>query len=216
MAHLYLLSERNKLLASLIHQARDARITPEEFRDLITRIGEFFGYEIANLLDFEPTSVTTPLGAEAQGFKPAGEILLISSFEDADYFARGIRLVLPNVKMGKIEAVRQQFGEQWRASIQRVSLPKDVPEEGTIIIAKAVLASGCTAIALIGETLKLSKPKRVIVAAIIAHKGSYKEIEQEYPYIPIQFVIGEEDPILDNRGFVVPGIGNIPERLGIK
>lgn len=216
MAHLYLLSKRNKLLASLIHKARDACVTPEEFRNLLTRIGEFFGYEIANLLDFEPISVTTPLGVKARGIKPAGAILLVSSFEDADYFARGIRLVLPNVKMGKIDAVRQQFGEQWRASIQRVNLPQDVPRESTVIIAKAVLASGCTAIALIGETLKLSKPKRVIVAAIIAHKGAYKEIEQEYPYIPMQFVIGEEDPILDNRGFVVPGIGNIPERLGIK
>lgn len=214
LMNLRVLTQSRKFLSQLITQARTRETNPEEFRELLRRIGVFFGYEIVNMLEYEQINVITPMNVEHHGARLRDSVVIVSSFEDADYFAAGIKDVFPLAFVGKIDAVRTYVVGRWRAPIQRAELPREVPFESVVVIAKAILASGCTAISLIGKTLEIVKPKTVIVAAIIAHQDACHEIANEYPYIPIEFIIGEIDPVLDERGYVIPGIGNISERLG--
>jgi uracil phosphoribosyltransferase len=211
---LRILTQSSQFLRFLITQARAHETNATEFRELLRKIGLFFGYEIANMLEYEEVNVTTPMNADHHGVRLCNNVVVVSSFEDADYFAAGIRDVFPLALVGKIDALRTYAEGRWRAPIQKAELPKEVPPESAVVIAKAILASGCTAISLIGKTLEIVKPKSMIVAAIIAHQDACHEIANEYPYVSMEFMIGEMDPVLDEKGYVIPGIGNISDRLG--
>lgn len=207
---------QNRYLSSLITRARDRHTPPAEFRSLLRRLGLLFGFEIANLIDNIDLEVTTPMLAHYRGLQQAESVLLVSSFEDADFFAAGIADVFTRVHLGRIDAPRKYMGGKWHAPIQHADLPDDIPPKCAAVVAKTILASGCTATALLGEVLRVTKPTHVIVAAIISHQHACQEVATEYPCIPIEFVIGEIDPLLDDRGFVVPGLGSVTERLGLK
>lgn len=210
---LYILAQSRRYLSQLITQARARETSAGEFRVLLRKIGVFFGYEIANMLEYEKVNIITPMNATHSGARLCDNVIIVSSFEDADYFTAGIQDVFPFALLGKIDAARVFIEGRWHAPIQTAELPKEVPAESVVIIAKAILASGCTAISLIGKVLEIAKPTTVIVAAIIAHQNACYEISSEYPDVPMKYMIGEMDPILDEKGYVIPGIGNISERL---
>ncbi len=81
----------------------------------------------------------------------------------------------------------------------------------TLIVAKAVLATGCTAIHLAKKAMSKYMPRNVIIASAFYSQNAIAELNHELPNSDI-IVIGEPD-VLDDEGMLIPGIGNLDHRL---
>lgn len=81
----------------------------------------------------------------------------------------------------------------------------------TVIIAKSVLATGCTAISLTRKALEKYTPQAVIIAAVFYSVDGINAILQEISTAKL-FVFGDPDQ-LQQDGLLVPGFGDLDKRL---
>ena len=81
----------------------------------------------------------------------------------------------------------------------------------SILIAKSVLATGCTAISLTRKALSEYVPDKVIIVAAFYSTRGLDDLTAEFPNAHI-FVVGDPDDLEEN-GLLVPSIGLLEERL---
>ena len=94
-----------------------------------------------------------------------------------------------------------------------MSLPeprKEFPTD-SVIIAKSVLATGCTAISLTRKAVEMYNPRNVIIASIFYSDIGIAEMLNEISTAQI-FTFGKADS-LDENGMLIPGVGNLDQRL---
>ena len=97
--------------------------------------------------------------------------------------------------------------------IRSMSLPeprKEFPTD-SVIIAKSVLATGCTAISLTRKAVEMYNPRNVIIASIFYSDIGIAEMLNEISTAQI-FTFGKADS-LDENGMLIPGVGNLDQRL---
>jgi hypothetical protein len=96
--------------------------------------------------------------------------------------------------------------------VRNIDLPHSSDEPVVnLIIGKAVLATGCTAISLTKESTRKYMPRRIIIASCFYSKKGVSELMHEIPNADL-ILVGEADKI-NNDGMLEPGIGNLDQRL---
>lgn len=103
--------------------------------------------------------------------------------------------------------------EALSSPVRAMELPKvkDYEMVDMVIVAKSVLATGCTAIHLLKKSIEKYNPKDVVVASIFYSNQGIKDLKMEVRNCKI-YVCGEPDS-LNKDGMLVPGVGNLDERL---
>ena len=79
--------------------------------------------------------------------------VVVSSLDDYEYFGFGIAKSLANVKRGYIDFEGRRGIEALTHQVRSITLP-DANNVKTVIIAKSVLATGCTAISLARKAME--------------------------------------------------------------
>lgn len=82
----------------------------------------------------------------------------------------------------------------------------------TIIIADPMLATGGTIVDAISRlTTDFNiPPSQIIINAVVAAPEGIRNINQHYP--DVKFTLGSLDKELDNRGYIVPGLGDFGDK----
>lgn len=204
-----------KFIMALQTTIRSAKTEVEYLKTSITKIGEKIGEEIINEDMMNETIIETPMGEMFEGYQINQSVNIIySTKDDFSYFAAGIKMVIPNCLQGYLDfgGVRGQKAlTQPIRSASHPNVPKHTVIEN-VIIAKSVLATGCTAISLAKNINEKYSPKNLIIATAFYSDLGILELKQEIPNIKSIYVVGEAD-ILDPDGMLVPGLGNIDKRL---
>lgn len=78
-------------------------------------------------------------------------------------------------------------------------------------VAKAVIATGCTAITLVQKAYKKYMPKGIIIVSAFYCKRGLDEVSFELPNVDIY--VGNEKDDIDDSGMLIPGVGNLDLRL---
>jgi uracil phosphoribosyltransferase len=89
-------------------------------------------------------------------------------------------------------------------------VPAITPSD-TLIVADPMLASGSTQIAVLDKLLKNGKPKRVIVASVLSAPLGLEKVHTRHPEVEI-FTFSVDEG-LDERGYIVPGLGDAGDRV---
>lgn len=84
-----------------------------------------------------------------------------------------------------------------------------VSHKDTVIIADPMIATGSTMRKAI-KSIVNSQPKRIYIASVIISEYGLKRLMEEFPFVDI-FTISV-DPEIDNRGFILPGLGDAGDR----
>ena len=82
----------------------------------------------------------------------------------------------------------------------------------SVIIAKAVLATGCTAIVLAKRAIEQYNPKELIIATAFHSKEGVAELKEVFPQAKL-ILLGKPDILEKSNGFLMPGVGNLDERI---
>ena len=196
---------------ALKNEIRDVNCDSKIIKENLITLGKNIGEKIYEKYFLDNKSITTPLGISINGRYPLyKQIIIVSTSDDYELFGNGIAQVFRNSKQGKIDFGGVHGFDALKSPFRSITLP-DAQNVDTVIIAKSVLATGCTAISLIRKVMEKYWPDNIIVASIFYSEAGYAELMNQSKTKDV-FVIGNPDELLDN-GLLSPGMGNLDERI---
>ncbi len=210
------------LAKAILTVLRDKRTGQIEFRKSLVRLGRIIGLEIVRFLDIEKVSVETPLNALAEGIiiPDMNNTVIISVLRAAMPLVEGLIKIFPNARQGVISARRvEEKGMKPDYSFEiEVTYHKipEIRETDIVIIADPMFATGSTIIATLEHVLKRGTPKKIFIATVISTNIA---IERLRKYLISKGLLDKAkvitvaiDPMLNEHGYIVPGLGDAGDR----
>jgi uracil phosphoribosyltransferase len=186
-----------------------------KLKELLFQLGYKIGIEIVSENLLTTSDIITPMKHEFRGYMFNNTTNIIySTKDDYEYFAKGISSAIPNSMMGYLDFQGVRGVDALTQPIRSASHPiiKHGTTIDTIIIAKAVLATGCTAISLAKNILGRYHPKNLVIASVYYSEMGIHELLSEIPSIKNIYTVGNPDK-LNEHGMLIPGVGNLDARL---
>jgi uracil phosphoribosyltransferase len=204
------------LAQAILTTLRDRNTKQIEFRKGLVRLGRLIGYEIIRSMDIETVEVETPLGVKARGvrIRDLDHVVIIQVLRAAMPLVEGLVKIFANARMGVVSARRVEESHKLNSlnfdiEITYVKVPR-ILNEDTLIIADPMLATGSTITAVLKHVLEYGNPRRTIIVSVISTKYGIERVLKEYPFIEIYTV--SIDPEINDKGYIVPGLGDAGDR----
>ncbi len=205
------------LAQAVLTTLRDKNTDIAEFRRNLETAGRILGMEIVKNLDFEKVEVETPLGVKAEGIRISNmdKVVIISVLRAAVPLVHGLIDIFPRAREGFIGAKRieSEVGEKGKMEfpvrVSYVNIPQ-FSREGIVIVADTMFATGSTMVAVLNEVLKRGKPKKLIISTVVSTPLAIRKILRRYPNAEIYTLA--IDAKLNERGYIVPGLGDAGDR----
>ena len=185
---------------------RDKRTQPQEFRRLLGEIASLMLYEATRSFATRPTAVQTPL-APARGFRIKRDVVLVPVLRAGLGMLDSILQLIPNARVGFIGLKREET--TLRAQFYHKSFPKNLGRFEVILI-DPMLATGGSAVAAL-DLLAEQGAKQVRLVNLVAAPEGIRRVRKSYPKLPI--FTAAIDRRLNNKGYILPGLGDVGDRL---
>jgi uracil phosphoribosyltransferase len=185
---------------------RDKRTQPQEFRRLLDEIAALMIYEATRNFSVKKISVQTPLAA-ASGFQLEREVVLVPVLRAGLGMLDSILQLIPHARVGFIGLKREET--TLRAQFYHKSLPKNLGDFEVILI-DPMLATGGSAVAAL-DLLVEQGAKHIRLVNLVAAPEGIHVVQKNYPRLPI--FTAAVDKKLNERGFILPGLGDAGDRL---
>jgi len=210
----------NPLLETLLLKLRD-KLTPlPEFRKLVEEIGQFLAYEMSRELPQTEKCVETPLGRACGKHLETGNIVLVAVLRAGLPLAWGILRVWSSARVGFVAARRIEESIKrvrdklvFDVEIGYVKLPEIKANSDVVVIVDPMLATSSTLCRVL-QIVCQYKPARVIVASLIAARKGVERLRECSNTIDIgvRLYVVAVDEQLNDKGFIVPGLGDAGDR----
>lgn len=186
---------------------RDHETTVRDFRDLCTEISMLMAYDAMRDLPLEEVLVQTPV-AEARAKRLAGKKLaLVAILRAGLIMADGILGLVPSARIGHIGLYRDE--ESLQPVQYFVKLPSDIAEREVFVL-DPMLATGGSAVAAL-ELLKGHGVSHPRLLCILGAPEGVAAVQAAHPEVEI--ILAALDERLDERGYIVPGLGDAGDRI---
>jgi len=185
---------------------RDKRTGPQEFRRVLSEVAALMLYEATRSFAIETIEVRTPL-AKARGSKLQREVLLVPVLRAGLGMLDSILQLIPHARVGFIGLKREET--TLRAMSYHKSLPPNMGRLEVILI-DPMLATGGSAVAAMDLLSELGA-KRVRLVNLVAAPEGIHHVHSHYPDLPI--FTAAIDKSLNEKGYIVPGLGDAGDRL---
>ena len=185
---------------------RDKRTQPQEFRRLLDEIASLMLYEATRSFATRPTAVQTPL-APARGFRIKRDVVLVPVLRAGLGMLDSILQLIPNARVGFIGLKREET--TLRAQFYHKSLPKNLSRFEVILI-DPMLATGGSAVAAL-DLIAEQGAKQVRLVNLVAAPEGIRRVRKSYPQLPI--FTAAIDRRLNHKGYILPGLGDVGDRL---
>jgi len=197
-------------ISRCIARLRDKETSSEEFRKQMEKLGEYVTIEALGELESREEKVETPLDT-ATFLNIADDIVVIGILRAALPMTDGVLSIIPEASVGYLSASRGQMIEDEGKNFEILTNYSKLPDctGRTVLIVDPMLASASTMLKAIGDVREMI-PKKIIVLCALAAKFGVERIEKLYPDISIY--IGALDEVLNEKGYIVPGLGDAGDR----
>jgi uracil phosphoribosyltransferase len=185
---------------------RDRRTGPQEFRRVLSEVAALMLYEATRSFTVEPVSVKTPL-ATARGHRLRREVVLVPVLRAGLGMLDSILQLIPHARVGFIGLKREET--TLRATSYHKSLPRDLTPFEVILI-DPMLATGGSAVAAMDLLSELGA-RHVRMVNLVAAPEGIRRVRASYPDLPI--FTAAVDRRLNEKGYILPGLGDAGDRL---
>jgi uracil phosphoribosyltransferase len=194
------------LVQHSLARLRDKETRSQEFRRLLGEIAALMIYEATRDFGVKKVSVQTPV-AKAPGFQLEREIVLVPVLRAGLGMLDAILQLIPHARVGFIGLRREETTLQ--AQFYHKSFPKNLADVEVILI-DPMLATGGSAVAAL-DLLVEQGAKNIRLVNLVAAPQGIRVVRRKYARIPI--FTAAIDETLNERGFIVPGLGDAGDRL---
>jgi uracil phosphoribosyltransferase len=204
---MFILSKTNTIANHFIAELRDVNIQHDamRFRKNMERLGEILAYEVSKTLDYQATTVQTPL-AIAHTNLLTEQPVLVAILRASLPFHQGFLNIFDKAENAFIGAYRGKHRADETFDIQMDYLVSPDLSNKTIILIDPMLATGKSLLKSYEALLSYGKPARIIIAAAIAAPEGIEFLQEEIP--EAEFSIGSLDEKLNHKFYIIPGLGD--------
>jgi uracil phosphoribosyltransferase len=200
------------LIKHWLGMARNAETPPKVMRQTLAELGKWLAYEaIREWLPTIDIPLQTPVGDTTATFvHPQTKLALVPILRAGLTLVEGIQSVLPlESAIYHLGLVRNE--QTLQPSCYLNKLPDRFDPDTRIIIAEPMLATGGTIMQAMSElTERGIDPALVRIIAIIAAPPALQQLSTAYPSLTIYAATIDEH--VNDRGFIVPGLGDVGDR----
>lgn len=193
------------LVGTALAALRDERTTPVDFRHHAQRVGALLAARATADMPTRAGMVRTPL-ADAPTVTRAVPVVAVPVLRAGLGLLPGVHEALPDAQVGMIGLERDADTLEARRYYFKVP-----PLDGAwVLVLEPMLATGGSASDAV-RALDLAGAARVVVLSVVATEQGVRRVLEDDPRTRI--VTAAVDPGLDERGYIVPGLGDFGDRL---
>ena len=199
------------LVAHKLTVLRDEQTESPTFRRLVDELVTLLAYEATRGVRTRPTTVRTPV-AEATGVRlSAPRPLVVPILRAGLGMLEGMQRLLPTAEVGFLGMVRDE--QTLAASTYAERLPANLSGRQCYLL-DPMLATGGTLAAAVGFLAERGADQVIAVCLLAAPEG-LEQLRREVDRleVPLLVVTAAVDERLDERGYIVPGLGDAGDRL---
>jgi uracil phosphoribosyltransferase len=185
---------------------RDQQTGPQEFRRVLSEVAALMIYEATRSFNVAPMTVQTPL-ARARGFRLRREVVLVPILRAGLGMLDSILQLIPHARVGLIGLKREET--TLRAATYHKSLPPELGQFEVVLIDPMLATGGSTVAAM--DLLTELGAKRVRLVNLVAAPEGIRRVHSHYPNLPI--FTAAVDRKLNEKGYILPGLGDAGDRL---
>ena len=195
------------LVAHKLTIMRDKNTSVKDFRELVSEIGMLITYEATRDLPLTTKEIETPLCKAEMPTLAGKKFAVVPILRAGLGLVDGVLRMVPSARVGHIGMYRDE--ETLEPHVYFSKMPKDIAERD-IIIVDPMLATGGSAVAAITE-MKNRGCKHIKLMVLVAAPEGIKAVQAEHPDVDIY--CGAVDSHLNERGYIVPGLGDAGDRI---
>jgi uracil phosphoribosyltransferase len=200
------------LVSHKLTALRDVRTDSPTFRRLSDELVTLLAYEATRHIRIERVQVQTPIG-RADGARLAGPPPLVVPVLRAGIgMLDGMTRLLPSAEVGFVGLARDD--ETLVASTYAARLPADLTGREAFVL-DPMLATGGTLETVIGMLVSRGAAAVTAICLLAAPEGAAR-LAGAFPAdlpVPVRVVTAGMDDGLNDRGYIVPGLGDAGDRL---
>ncbi|WP_424812581.1 uracil phosphoribosyltransferase [Roseococcus sp. YIM B11640] len=196
----------NALLRAKLSRLRDRRTDNATFRRTLAEIGAILTTEALRDLPETLCGIATPVAALDAPVLAAPEPCLVAVLRAGLGLLDGARLIMPDAPVGHLGLVRDEH--TLTASEYVVRLPRDLGLRGALVL-DPMLATGGSAIQAVAR-VKQAGATSVRFACVVAAPEGVEAFRAAHPDVPV--TSAALDQRLNERGYIVPGLGDAGDR----
>lgn len=206
------------LVAHKLTVLRDQSTDTPTFRGLTDELVTLLAYEATRYMRTEPVSVTTPV-APTTGVKLASpNPLVVPVLRAGIGMLDGMTRLLPSADVGFVGLARDE--ETLVASTYAARLPEDLAGRDAFVL-DPMLATGGTLATVISMLMDRGAASVTAICLLAAPEG-LRRVEEtfaddtgsgEEARVRVVVVTAAVDERLNERGYIVPGLGDAGDRL---
>lgn len=185
---------------------RDKDTGHKLFRELAKEITMFLCYEALKEVTVAEVTVETPL-AQANCHKIAEDLIVVPILRAGVGMLEGVLELLPTARVGFVGMYRDPGTKKPVAYYKR--LPHESGNALYILIDPMLATGGSTSATI--DLLKANGATRIVVICIVTCPEGLKKVEEAHPEVRIY--TASIDDRLDDRKYIVPGLGDAGDRL---
>jgi len=188
---------------------RDVASDTVTFRSLTDELVTLLAYEATREIRVQPVSVTTPVGP-AHGVRLVRpKPLIVPVLRAGIGMLDGMTRLLPMADVGFVGLRRDE--ESLVASTYADRLPTNLTDRDTFVL-DPMLATGGTLATVISMLVNRGAASVTAICLLAAPEG-LRHVEQAFSADEVKVVTAAVDERLNDRGYIVPGLGDAGDRL---
>ncbi len=195
------------LISHKISLLRNKQTGTKEFRDLVSEIAMLLCYEATRDLPTEEVDIETPVAMAKTKVLAGRKLALVPILRAGMGMLDGMISMIPAAKVGFIGLYRDE--ETLQPVEYFCKLPTDIAERDVLVL-DPMLATGGSAVDAISQ-IKKHGAKRIKFLGLLAAPEGVAALHDAHPDVDIY--IGALDDCLNEKGYIVPGLGDAGDRI---
>jgi uracil phosphoribosyltransferase len=186
---------------------RDKKTGSKDFRDLVEEVAMLMAYEVTRDLQTEEVEIETPICTTKCKMLSGKKVAIVPILRAGLGMVGGMIKLIPAAKVGHIGLYRD---EKTLMPVEYFcKLPQDIGERD-VIVTDPMLATGGSAVDAIA-LLKKKGAKNIRLMCLIAAPEGIKNVTDNHPDVDVY--VASIDEMLNENGYIVPGLGDAGDRL---
>lgn len=194
------------VVADRLLTLRDAKTSPSDFRIAMKSLAPFLVYEAARGIEAVEQEVATPCGT-AKGRRLKSRVVLFPILRAGLGLLEGALDVFPEACVGFIGAYRNE--ETFQPVEYHRSGPRDL-HDCSVFILDPMLATGGSAVFAVDKVKEMGA-RAIRFVSVIASPRGIDTLKKAHPDVPI--IVASVDPGLNEKMYIVPGLGDAGDRF---
>jgi uracil phosphoribosyltransferase len=186
---------------------RQKERSTNSFRNLLGEISMLLAYEVTRDLPLHLEEIETPLAKMQAPLLEGKKVVLVSILRAGTGMVDGMLRILPSARVGHIGIYRDP--ETLGAVEYYFRIPNEIGDRDVIVV-DPLLATGNSAIAAV-DKLKAARPRSIKFVCLVAAPEGLSNFQDTHPDVPV--FTAAIDERLDEQGYVLPGLGDVGDRL---